>query len=60
MRRMTSSTLVAREPSRGWSLKRSLSMSAMKSWKSSSLPLCGVAVISRKWRAWSLSLRPSS
>ena len=23
----------------------------MKSWKSSSLPACGVAVISRKWRA---------
>ena len=30
--------------------KRSGSSSARKSWKSSSLPVCGVAVISRRWR----------
>jgi len=31
-------------------LPLSPSSKAMKSWKSSSFPLCGVAVISRKWR----------
>ena len=39
--------------------KRSPSRSAMKSWKSSSLPLCGVAVISRKWRVSCESSCPS-
>src|SRR5438067_12086345 len=37
-------------PSRNLPSKRSPSSSAMKSWKSASLPLCGVAVSSRKCR----------
>ena len=50
IRRMRSETSATWTPSRKRPSKRSPSNSAMKSWKSSSLPLCGVAVISRKWR----------
>ena len=52
MRRIRSETSAVCTPSRNLPSKRSPSSSAMKSWKSSSLPLCGVAVISRKWRQW--------
>ena len=50
MRRIRSETSAAWTPSRKRPSKRSPSSRARKSWKSSSLPLCGVAVISRKWR----------
>ena len=50
IRRIRSETSAVWTPSRNRPSKRSPSSSAMNSWKSSSLPLCGVAVISRKWR----------
>src|SRR5579862_4209211 len=50
IRRMRSDTSAVCAPSRNRPSKRSPSSRAMKSWKSSSLPWCGVAVISRKWR----------
>src|SRR5688500_15467965 len=50
MRRIRSETSTWWTPSRKRPSKRSGSSRARKSWKSSSLPLCGVAVISKKWR----------
>ena len=46
-------------PSRNLPSKRSPSSKARKSWKSSSLPLCGVAVSSRKFRVRPESSCPS-
>ena len=48
IRRIRSEMSATCTPSRNRPSKRSPSSSAMKSWKSSSLPLCGVAVSSRK------------
>src|SRR5271154_448454 len=50
MRRIRSETSATWTPSRKRPSKRSPSSSAVKSWKSASLPLCGVAVISRQRR----------
>ena len=58
-RRMTSETSMVWLPVRQTPSKRSGSTSAMKSWKSASLPLCGVAVSKRKWRARPESRQPS-
>ena len=52
MRRIRSEASTVCTPSRKRPSKRSPSSSARKSWKSSSLPLCGVAVSRRKWRVW--------